>query len=128
MSMLPANLKYTKSHEWVRSEEDGSLTIGITDHAQQALGDIVFLELPETGRTLSAGETCAVVESVKAASDLYAPVAGEVVAVNQDIVDTPDAVNADAYANWLFKLQPTNAADVATLLDAAGYAAEIAQA
>ncbi|EPZ15696.1 glycine cleavage system protein H [Thauera terpenica 58Eu] len=128
MSTLPANLKYTKSHEWVRSEEDGSLTIGITDHAQQALGDIVFLELPETGRTLSAGETCAVVESVKAASDLYAPVAGEVVAVNQDIVDTPDAVNADAYANWLFKLQPTNAADVATLLDAAGYAAEIAQA
>lgn len=128
MSTLPANLKYTKSHEWVRSEEDGSLTIGITDHAQQALGDIVFLELPETGRTLSAGETCAVVESVKAASDLYAPVAGEVVAVNQDIVDTPDAVNADAYANWLFKLQPTNAADVATLLDAAGYAAEISQA
>ena len=128
MSTLPANLKYTKSHEWVRSEEDGSLTIGITDHAQQALGDIVFLELPETGRTLSAGETCAVVESVKAASDLYAPVAGEVVAVNQDIVDTPDAVNADAYANWLFKLQPTNAADVATLLDAAGYATEIAQA
>ena len=128
MSTLPTNLKYTKSHEWVRSEEDGSLTIGITDHAQQALGDIVFLELPETGRTLSAGETCAVVESVKAASDLYAPVAGEVVAVNQDIVDTPDAVNADAYANWLFKLQPTNAADVATLLDAAGYAAEIAQA
>ena len=128
MSTLPANLKYTKSHEWVRSEEDGSLTIGITDHAQQALGDIVFLELPETGRTLSAGETCAGVESVKAASDLYAPVAGEVVAVNQDIVDTPDAVNADAYANWLFKLQPTNAADVATLLDAAGYAAEIAQA
>lgn len=128
MSTLPANLKYTKSHEWVRSEEDGSLTIGITDHAQQALGDIVFLELPETGRTLSAGETCAVVESVKAASDLYAPVAGEVVAVNQDIVDTPDAVNADAYANWLFKLQPANAADVATLLDAAGYAAEIAQA
>ena len=128
MSTRPANLKYTKSHEWVRSEEDGSLTIGITDHAQQALGDIVFLELPETGRTLSAGETCAVVESVKAASDLYAPVAGEVVAVNQDIVDTPDAVNADAYANWLFKLQPTNAADVATLLDAAGYAAEIAQA
>ena len=128
MSMFLVNLKYTKSHEWVRSEEDGSLTIGITDHAQQALGDIVFLELPETGRTLSAGETCAVVESVKAASDLYAPVAGEVVAVNQDIVDTPDAVNADAYANWLFKLQPTNAADVATLLDAAGYAAEIAQA
>ena len=128
MSTLPTNLKYTKSHEWVRSEEDGSLTIGITDHAQHALGDIVFLELPETGRKLSAGEACAVIESVKAASDLYAPVAGEVVAVNEDIVDTPDAVNADAYANWLFKLQPANAADVATLLDAAGYAAEIAQA
>ena len=128
MSTLPAHLKYTKSHEWVRSEEDGSLTIGITDHAQHALGDIVFLELPETGRKLSAGEACAVIESVKAASDLYAPVAGEVVAINQDIVDTPDAVNADAYANWLFKLQPANAADVATLLDAAGYATEIAQA
>ena len=128
MSTLPAHLKYTKSHEWVRSEEDGSMTVGITDHAQQALGDIVFLELPETGRKLSAGETCAVIESVKAASDLYAPVAGEIIAVNQDIVDTPDAVNADAYANWLFKLKPANAADVATLLDAAGYATEIAQA
>ena len=123
MSTLPANLKYAKSHEWIRSEEDGSLTIGITDHAQQALGDIVFLELPETGRTLSAGETCAVVESVKAASDLYAPVAGEVVAVNQDIVDTPDAVNADAYANWLFKIKPADVSALDGLLDAAAYGA-----
>ncbi len=128
MSTLPANLKYAKSHEWIRSEEDGSLTIGITDHAQQALGDIVFLELPEAGRKVSAGEACAVIESVKAASDIYAPVAGEIVAANQDIVDTPEAVNADAYVNWLFKLKPANANDVASLLDAAGYAAEIAQA
>ncbi len=128
MSTLPANLKYAKSHEWIRSEEDGSLTIGITDHAQQALGDIVFLELPEAGRKVSAGEACAVIESVKAASDIYAPVAGEIVAANQDIIDTPEAVNADAYVNWLFKLKPANANDVASLLDAAGYAAEIAQA
>ena len=128
MSNLPANLKYTKSHEWIRAEDDGSLTIGITDHAQQALGDIVFLELPEAGRAVAAGEACAVIESVKAASDIYAPVAGQVVAANQGIAETPEVVNADAYANWLFKLKPANAADVAALLDAAGYAAEIAQA
>ncbi len=128
MSNLPANLKYTKSHEWIRAEDDGSLTIGITDHAQQALGDIVFLELPEAGRAVAAGEACAVIESVKAASDIYAPVAGQVVAANHGIAETPEVVNADAYANWLFKLEPANAADVAALLDAAGYAAEIAQA
>ncbi len=103
MSNLPANLKYTKSHEWIRVEDDGSLTIGVTDHAQAALGDVVFLDLPEAGRSLAAGEACAVIESVKAASDIYAPVAGEVVAANQDVVDAPESVNADAYANWLFK-------------------------
>ncbi|HQZ02956.1 MAG TPA: glycine cleavage system protein GcvH [Thauera sp.] len=127
MSNLPANLKYTKSHEWIRVEDDGSLTIGVTDHAQAALGDVVFLDLPEAGRSLAAGEACAVIESVKAASDIYAPVAGEVVAANQDVVDAPESVNADAYANWLFKLKPENASDVTALMDAAAYAAEIAQ-
>jgi glycine cleavage system H protein len=123
----PDNLKYTKSHEWVRVEDDGTLTVGITDHAQEALGDIVFLELPEAGRTLAAGEECAVVESVKAASDIYAPVAGKVVAANDEVVDAPESVNADAYANWLFKLKPANAADVDGLLDAAGYAEAAAE-
>lgn len=126
MSNIPAELKYTKSHEWVRAEADGTLTIGVTDHAQEALGDVVFLELPETGRKLGAGEACAVIESVKAASDIYAPVAGEIIAANDAVTDAPESVNADAYAAWLFKLKPDNAADVAGLLDAAGYAAEIA--
>lgn len=121
----PADLKYTAAHEWVRAEADGSVTVGITDHAQEALGDLVFIELPAKGRQLSAGEACAVVESVKAASDIYAPVAGTVVAVNQSVSDTPESVNADAYGNWLFRLQPQNAADVAGLMDAAGYAASV---
>ncbi|CAI09622.1 glycine cleavage system protein GcvH [Aromatoleum aromaticum] len=128
MSNVPAELKYTKSHEWIRVEADGSLTIGVTDHAQEALGDVVFLELPEAGRQLAAGEACAVIESVKAASDIYAPVDGEVIASNQDAVDAPESVNADAYAAWLFKLKPANAGDVAALLDAQGYQAEIANA
>ena len=128
MSNVPADLKYTKSHEWIRVEADGTLTVGVTDHAQEALGDVVFLELPEAGRQLNAGEACAVIESVKAASDIYAPVAGEVLAANQDAADAPESVNADAYAAWLFKLKPANADDVAALMDAAGYEAEIAQA
>ena len=128
MSNIPNELKYTKSHEWIRVEDDGSLTIGVTDHAQEALGDVVFLELPEAGRSVNAGEACAVIESVKAASDIYAPVAGDIIAANQDVADAPESVNADAYANWLFKLQPANAADIDALMDAAGYAAEIAQA
>lgn len=118
----PADLKYTKSHEWVRVEDDGTLTIGITDHAQEALGDIVFLELPEPGRTVEAGEECAVVESVKAASDIYAPVSGEIIAANEDAVDAPESVNTDAYANWLFKLKPNEVTDVEGLLDADAYA------
>ena len=128
MSKVPSNLKYTKSHEWIRVEDDGTLTIGVTDHAQEALGDLVFLELPEAGRSLNAGEACAVIESVKAASDIYAPVAGEVLAANQDLVDAPESVNADAYANWLFKLKPADASAVDALMDAAAYEAEIAQA
>ncbi len=121
----PTDLRYTESHEWVRTEADGTLTIGITDHAQQALGDVVFLELPEAGRVVTAGESIAVIESVKAASDIYAPVAGEIIANNQEAVDAPESVNADAYGAWLFKIKPANAADVSALLDAAGYEAAI---
>ena len=125
---LPQDLKYTASHEWIRLADDGTATIGITDHAQEQLGDVVFVELPAAGRQVKAGEECAVVESVKAASDIYAPVAGEIIEVNQAVVDTPEGINADAYSAWLFRLRPTNAADVAQLLDAAGYEAEIGQA
>ncbi|MCC4114684.1 glycine cleavage system protein GcvH [Aromatoleum toluclasticum] len=123
MSNIPENLKYTESHEWIRVEADGTLTVGVTDHAQEALGDVVYLELPEAGRTLAAGEACAVIESVKAASDIYAPVSGEVVESNQAAVDAPESVNADAYATWLFKIRPDAAADLGKLLDAAGYEA-----
>ncbi len=122
---LPADLKYTESHEWVRREADGTLTIGITDFAQEALGDMVFVELPEVGRKLGKGEACAVVESVKAASDVYAPVAGEVVAVNSALTDKPELVNADAFHAWLFRLKPAAAAEVDALLDAAKYQANL---
>ena len=118
---IPSNLKYTKSHEWVRVEGDGTITVGITDHAQELLGDLVFIELPEVGKTLAAEQEAAVVESVKAASDVYAPVAGTITAVNSDLVSSPEAVNQDAYAAWLFKMKPAKAADLDTLLDAATY-------
>lgn len=121
----PTDLRYTASHEWIRTEADGTLTIGVTDHAQEALGDVVFLELPDAGRVVTAGEAIAVIESVKAASDIYAPVAGEIIAANQEAVDAPESVNSDAYAAWLFKIKPANAADVDALLDAAGYEAAI---
>jgi glycine cleavage system H protein len=121
MSNVPAELKYTEEHEWLRAEADGTLTVGITDHAQSTLGDIVFLELPELGKTVTAGDAVGVVESVKAASDIYAPVSGEIVAVNDSIVETPDAVNNDAYANWLFKIKLADGASTDKLLDAAGY-------
>ena len=121
----PNDLRYTASHEWIRVEADGTLTIGITDHAQEALGDVVFLELPEAGRVVAKEEAIAVIESVKAASDIYAPVAGEILEANQAAVDAPESVNADAYAAWLFKLKPANAADVDALLDAAGYEATL---
>ena len=125
---VPGNLKYTASHEWVRSEADGTVTVGITDHAQAALGDLVFLELPAVGRQVAAEEACAVVESVKAASDIYAPVAGEVVAVNDALASAPEQVNQDAYAAWLFKLKPADAAAIGALLDAAAYQATIGDA
>ncbi|NMV40435.1 glycine cleavage system protein GcvH [Ralstonia insidiosa] len=121
MSNLPADLKYTESHEWVRVEADGTLTIGITDLAQEQLGDIVFLELPEAGRKVSKGDAIAVVESVKAASDIYAPVAGEIIDSNASATDSPESVNADAYAAWLFKIKPANADDVNALLSADQY-------
>ena len=125
MSNIPAHLRYTQSHEWAHVEADGQITVGITEHAQDLLGDLVFIELPEVGKTLAAGQEAAVVESVKAASDVYAPLAGVVTEVNQATADAPESINQDAYAAWLFKLKPTNAGDLAALLDASAYAASI---
>ena len=123
-----AETRYTSDHEWVRLEDDGTLTIGITDHAQEALGDLVFIELPQVGRTVKAGEAIGVVESVKAASDIYAPVAGDVVAINSGVTETPEQVNADAYANWFYKLKPANPGDTGKLLDATAYAKVVGDA
>ena len=117
----PTELKFAPSHEWVKVEADGTLAVGISDHAQEAMGDIVFLEFPKVGRVVAAEEAVAVVESVKAASDIYAPVAGEIVAVNDALADTPEAVNSEPYASWMFKIKPANAADVDGLLSAADY-------
>jgi glycine cleavage system H protein len=122
---MPADLKYTESHEWVRREADGTLSVGITEFAQEALGDMVFVELPEVGRSLAKGEACAVVESVKAASDVYAPVAGEVTAVNAALADKPELINTSAFEAWMFRIKPANAADVDALLDAAAYQANV---
>jgi len=118
---LPHDLRYTASHEWVRRESDGTVSVGITDHAQEQLGDIVFVESPQTGRTVKAGETVGVVESVKAASDIYAPIAGEIVATNGELGDAPEKVNEDAFAAWMYRIKPANAADIDKLLDAAAY-------
>jgi glycine cleavage system H protein len=127
MSNIPSDLKYSKSHEWVRKEADGSVTVGITDHAQHLLGDLVFIELPEVGRELATGEECSVVESVKAASDVYAPIAGTVTAVNGDAESSPEVVNQDAYGNgWLFRMTPADAGEIDGLLDAAAYGAVVA--
>ena len=124
---VPTDLRYTASHEWIRSEPDGTLTVGITDHAQESLGDLVFIELPAVGRKVSAGEACAVVESVKAASDIYAPVSGEITAANDRVVEAPETINADAYLNWLYKLKPDNVAAAGSLLDAAAYIAAVGE-
>ncbi|GAB7537684.1 glycine cleavage system protein GcvH [Burkholderia sp. 22PA0106] len=121
MSNVPADLKYTDEHEWIRTEADGTLTVGITDHAQSTLGDIVFLELPEVGKQFKEGEAVGVVESVKAASDIYSPVSGEILAVNADVVDTPESVNEDAYEAWLFKIKLAPGASTDKLIDAAAY-------
>lgn len=118
---IPTNLKYSKSHEWVKSETDGTVTIGITHHAQELLGDMVFVELPEVGRQLKQKEECAVAESVKAAADVYSPIAGEVIAVNSPLVDEPGKINEDAYSAWLFKMKPSNPSEINGLLDAVAY-------
>lgn len=118
---IPQNLHYAESHEWIRTESDGTLTIGITDHAQEALGDIVFLELPEVGKRFNAGQACAVVESVKAASDIYAPVSGEIIASNDGITSAPEQVNSDAYEAWLFKIKPSDSSELQKLLSAESY-------
>ena len=125
---VPKELRYTDSHEWIREERDGSVTIGITDHAQSALGDLVYVELPKAGRKVAVGEACAVVESVKAASDVYAPLAGEIVAGNDALAGRPEAVNENAYEAWLFKLRPSDASAIGTFLDAAAYERVIAEA
>ncbi|MCH1918028.1 glycine cleavage system protein GcvH [Shewanella sp. A3A] len=126
MSNIPNELLYTASHEWVRKESDGSYTVGITEHAQELLGDMVFVELPEVGDTLSAGDDCAVAESVKAASDIYAPISGEVVAVNEALEDSPELVNSDPYNDgWFFRVMPSDDGDLENLLDADAYQAVI---
>lgn len=117
----PANLKYTASHEWVKTEADGTISVGITQHAQELLGDMVFVESPMVGRKLKAKEECAVVESVKAAADIYAPVSGVVTEVNSELDSTPETINADPYAAWMFKMKPDNPADVSALMDAKAY-------
>lgn len=117
----PEHLKYTASHEWVRRETDGTVTVGITDHAQQMLGDVVFVENPAPGRKLKQGEECGVIESVKAAADIYAPVSGEIVDTNAELGDAPEKVNQDSYAAWMFRIKPDDPAEIDRLLDAAAY-------
>jgi len=127
MSKIPDDRRYTKSHEWVRKEPDGSVTIGITDHAQGALGDLVFVESPEAGRKVAANEACAVVESVKAASDVYSPLAGEVLGGNADLGSAPEAINQDPYGKgWMFKVRPSDPKAFDALLDAAAYGSFLA--
>ncbi len=118
---LPVDLRYTAEHQWVRVEADGTAAVGITDHAQEQLGDVVFVQLPEAGRKVKRGETCAVVESVKAASDIPAPLSGEIVAVNPATADAPEKLNLEPYAAWLFRIRPGDAAELAGLLDAEAY-------
>ncbi|QDQ26812.1 glycine cleavage system protein GcvH [Chitinimonas arctica] len=125
-TQIPSDLKYVASHEWLRVEADGSVTVGITDHAQSLLGDVVFVEVPGVGDVLAEDDQAGVVESVKSASDVYAPIAGEIVAVNETLADTPDTVNSDPYgAGWFFRIKPANAADLDRLMDAAAYGQEI---
>lgn len=124
MSNVPNELKYSKEHEWLRKEADGSWTVGITEHAQELLGDMVFVDLPEVGATVSAGDDCAVAESVKAASDIYAPVSGEIIAVNNELEGTPELVNSEPYTGgWIFKIQASDESELDALLDAAAYEA-----
>lgn len=122
MSQIPSELKYATSHEWIRVEENGEAVVGITEHAQELLGDMVFVELPEVGKQVSAGDDCAVAESVKAASDIYSPVSGEIIAVNEDLEGSPELVNSDPYgAGWMFRIKLDDAGELDNLLDADGY-------
>lgn len=126
MSNIPSDLRYASSHEWVRPEGDGVFTIGISDHAQELLGDMVFVELPDVGSTVNAGDDVAVAESVKAASDVYAPISGEVTAVNEELEDSPELVNSDAFGDgWMFKIKADDPSEVESLMDAEGYEASI---
>ncbi|CAI1913674.1 MULTISPECIES: glycine cleavage system protein GcvH [Serratia] len=126
MSNVPTELKYASSHEWVRAEGNGVYTVGITEHAQELLGDMVFVDLPELGRTVAAGEDCAVAESVKAASDIYAPISGEIVAVNGELESSPELVNSEPYGDgFLFQIKASDEGELANLLDAAAYQASI---
>ncbi|MFJ5774483.1 glycine cleavage system protein GcvH [Streptomyces sp. NPDC093094] len=127
MSNIPADLRFAESHEWARWEPDGTVTVGISDHAQKSLGDVVFVELAEVGKVFAAGEPAGVVESVKAASDIYAPVGGEVTAVNEELADSPELINEEAYEAWIFRLKPSRKAEMDQLLDAAGYKAAIGE-
>jgi glycine cleavage system H protein len=128
MSKVPSDLKYAKSHEWAKKQADGTVLVGISDHAQSALGDLVFVEVPKAGRKVTAGEACAVVESVKAASDVYAPISGEIVEGNPALAGAPETLNQDPYGKgWMFKLKPANAAELDQLLDAAGYEKVVAE-
>lgn len=127
MSDIPAELRFAESHEWARLETDGTVTVGISDHAQEALGDVVFVELTEVGKVFAAGDQSGVVESVKAASDIYAPVSGEVIAINEDLGGSPELLNSDPYGAWIFKLKPSDKAELDKLLDAAAYKAAIGE-
>ena len=127
MSDIPAELRFAESHEWARLEADGTVTVGISDHAQEALGDVVFVELAEVGKVFAAGDAAGVVESVKAASDIYSPVSGEVIAVNDGLADSPEQLNEDPYGAWIFKLKPSDVAELDRLQDAAGYKAAIGE-
>ncbi|WP_460122201.1 glycine cleavage system protein GcvH [Pseudomonas sp. H3_G09] len=127
MSDIPAELRFAESHEWARLEADGTVTVGISDHAQEALGDVVFVELTEVGKVFAAGDQSGVVESVKAASDIYAPVSGEVIAINEELGGSPELLNSDPYGAWIFKLKPSDKAELDKLLDAAAYQAAIGE-
>nr|WP_067296369.1 glycine cleavage system protein GcvH [Marinobacterium profundum] len=128
MNNVPNTLKYTASHEWILDNGDGTVAVGITDHAQELLGDVVFVELPEVGRDVAKGEDFSLVESVKAASDIYAPLSGEVIEVNESLVDAPETLNEDAYqAGWIAKLKLSDASELEALLDASAYQATVAE-
>ncbi|OAI94973.1 glycine cleavage system protein GcvH [Pseudomonas putida] len=127
MSKIPADLRYAESHEWARLEADGTVTVGISDHAQEALGDVVFVELPEVGSVFAQGDASGVVESVKAASDIYSPVGGEVIAVNDEVRDSPELVNEEVYESWFFKLKPSDKSELDKLMSAAEYAKSIGE-